>query len=234
MAATHSGDGDDGGVYKLTGSADDIASERDALTLTAPPILTGPVNGVEALTSLSVASNAYPATGSRPAEIRAPHRTTFGATGATQRFTVGIAGYYDIAAAGAPGCAGGLNAPAGLGAPASGDVYLQAGALLEIVVGGACGSLVNAIDASTIAATQSGDGFVTIRLLTPPTISVSTPAIARPSPTAERSPRPIRTSRPNIGPTARPLRWKTTELADRAGGRPNTRAMASRIAERRA
>src|SRR6185437_15874776 len=50
-----------GGVYHLTGSAADVTSELDALTLNAPSTLTGAVNNVEALTlSLSDKSSADP------------------------------------------------------------------------------------------------------------------------------------------------------------------------------
>ena len=63
---------------------------------------------------------------------------TFGYTGHIVTVTVGTTGYYDIAADGAQGGSGGYSTAAGgLGAMASGQVYLQAGAKLEIVVGGA-------------------------------------------------------------------------------------------------
>ncbi len=66
------------GSYTLTGSAANITSELDALTLTAPSTLTGAVNGVEALTfSLSDASSAYtpaPTTATLTADLGPPHR----------------------------------------------------------------------------------------------------------------------------------------------------------------
>ena len=49
--------------------------------------------------------------------------------------TVGVSGYYDITADGAQGGSGDGGA-GGLGAVASGDIFLQAGAVLEIVAGG--------------------------------------------------------------------------------------------------
>jgi hypothetical protein len=59
---------------------------------------------------------------------------TFDTVG-TETVTVGVSGYYDITADGAEGGRG-LGKSGGIGAMASGDVYLQAGATLEIVVGG--------------------------------------------------------------------------------------------------
>ena len=53
--------------------------------------------------------------------------------------TVGTSGYYDITADGAAG--GGANTTSGVGAMATGDIYLLAGATLEIVVGGAGSSV---------------------------------------------------------------------------------------------
>ena len=62
---------------------------------------------------------------------------TFGYTGTIETVVVATAGYYDITADGAQGGSGYNGAAGGLGAMASGLVYLQAGSLLEIVVGGA-------------------------------------------------------------------------------------------------
>ncbi len=56
-----------------------------------------------------------------------------------QYATVVTAGYYDITADGAEG--GGASTTTGVGAMATGDIYLQAGATLEIVVGGAGGAV---------------------------------------------------------------------------------------------
>ena len=134
------------GLYTLTGSAANVTSELDALTLNAPTTLTGASNGVETLNiSLSDSSSAYAesaASASVTADILAPDFSkTFGYSGKVETFTVGTSGYYDIAAHGAQGGDGNnfgtttLGA-GGLGAVASGDVYLQAGAKLEIVVGG--------------------------------------------------------------------------------------------------
>ena len=112
------------GSYTLTGIAADITSELDALKLTAPSAVTG---AVEALTfSLSDTSSRYllATTASETADIS----TTFQYTGNIQTFAVQTSGYYDITADGAQG---------GFGAMASGDLYLQAGAQLKIVVGGA-------------------------------------------------------------------------------------------------
>ena len=66
--------------------------------------------------------------------------------------TVATAGYYDITADGAQGGIGSNNTAGGLGAMASGEVYLQAGATLEIVVGGAGGSLAFSPSAAAAAA----------------------------------------------------------------------------------
>ncbi len=133
------------GSYTLTGSAADITSELDALTLTVPSTLTGAVDGVETLIfSLSATTSVYPlppTTATLTDGIFAPiFSKTFDETGAIQTFTVQTSGYYDIAADGAQGGVGGFGHSAGgLGAFASGDVYLQAGAQLEIVVGGVGG-----------------------------------------------------------------------------------------------
>ena len=131
------------GVYTLIGSAADVTSEFDALKLTAPATLTGAVNNVEALTfTLSDSSSAYawaPTTASVTTDILAPNFTkTFSYTGHVETFEVQTSGYYDIAADGAQGGRGVSNgAGGGLGAMTSGEIYLQAGAQLEIVVGGA-------------------------------------------------------------------------------------------------
>jgi hypothetical protein len=75
-------------------------------------------------------------------DLSTTQTNTFGYTGGIQTVTVGTAGYYDITADGAQG--GNVNAlsveSGGLGAMASGDIYLAAGAVLKIVVGGAGGS----------------------------------------------------------------------------------------------
>jgi hypothetical protein len=60
--------------------------------------------------------------------------TDYSAIGSIQYDTIGSGGMYAIAADGAQG--GGDSATAGLGAAASGDIYLAAGTVLEIVVGG--------------------------------------------------------------------------------------------------
>ena len=60
---------------------------------------------------------------------------TFSSTGEIQKATVEYAGYYDITAEGAQGGSGYDNSPGGFGAKASGLIWLQAGAQLEIVVG---------------------------------------------------------------------------------------------------
>ncbi len=134
------------GEYTLGGTAAadtaaNITAALDALTLTAPSTLTGAVNGVEVLTfSLSDTTSAYalpPTAATVTADILAPtFSKTFGYTGNIETFTVQNSGYYDIAADGAQGGVGFFN-DGGLGAFASGAVYLQAGAQLEIVVGGA-------------------------------------------------------------------------------------------------
>lgn len=145
------------GVYQLTGSASAVTGELDALTLQAPSTLTGAVNGVETLTfGLSDVSSGYPGspvTATAAADILAPAAVfseTFASTGKIEPFTAPSTGYYDITAFGAQGGSGAsinyLGGPTyvgagGLGAMASGDVYLQAGATLEIVVGGAGGQL---------------------------------------------------------------------------------------------
>lgn len=56
-------------------------------------------------------------------------------TGTIETVTVGTTGYYEITADGAQGGEG-LQGTGGLGAQATGLVYLQAGAQFEIVVGG--------------------------------------------------------------------------------------------------
>ncbi len=80
---------------------------------------------------------------------------TFNYTGAIETVTIGTSGYYDIMADGAQGGrynsnSGGLG---GLGAMASGEIFLQAGAKLEIVVGGAGGT--GAATAAAAAAAAS-------------------------------------------------------------------------------
>jgi hypothetical protein len=60
---------------------------------------------------------------------------TLNYTGAVETVTVGASGYCDVTASGAAGGEG-IAAAVGLGAMASGDIYLSAGARLEIVVGG--------------------------------------------------------------------------------------------------
>ena len=160
------------GVYQLSGSGSDITSELDALTLNAPTTLPGAVNGVEAVTfALSDVSSAYPgssATATATADIRAPNFIqTIAYSGNIQTFTVQSSGYYDITADGAQGgnaTTGG--SPGGLGAMASGDIYLQAGATLEIVVGGVGG---NGFDAgggggggSFVIETNSGSDAVDV------------------------------------------------------------------------
>jgi hypothetical protein len=98
-------------------------------------------NGIEVMNiSLSDLSNAdaVPATASVTANILGPNFSdTFNYSGAIQTFTVQTSGFYDIAADGAQGGGGFGSAVGGLGAMASGEIYLQAGATLEIVAGGA-------------------------------------------------------------------------------------------------
>ncbi|MFO1027784.1 MAG: Hint domain-containing protein [Acetobacteraceae bacterium] len=60
--------------------------------------------------------------------------TTFAFTGVIQMGTITTTGYYDIVADGAQGGSG--VAQGGLGAMASGVLFLQAGAVLEFIVGG--------------------------------------------------------------------------------------------------
>ncbi len=113
-----------------------ITAALDALiALTAPSTLTGAVNGVEVLTfSLSDTTSAYalpPTAATVTADILAPNFSkTFGYTGHIETFTVQTSGYYDIAADGAQGGSG-SRGHGGLGAFASGDLYLQAGAQLR-------------------------------------------------------------------------------------------------------
>ncbi len=139
------------GVYQLTGSASAITSELDALTLNAPATLTGAVNGAEALTfSLSDTSSGSPAaptTATATAYILSPKfSVAFADSGKIETFIVPPTGYYAITADGAQGGSGVNNfggvpvGAGGLGAMASGDVFLQAGATLEIVVGRAGGN----------------------------------------------------------------------------------------------
>ena len=160
--ATYSGPlslvSDGNGEYTLGGTAAadtaaNVTTALDALTLTAPTIVSGG-SGVEALTlSLSDVSSRNPgqtATGSVTAEIATTARETLAFSGKIETVTIGVSGYYDITAEGAQGGRGSNDFPSsaglggggagGLGAMASGDVYLQAGAKLEIVVGGAGGA----------------------------------------------------------------------------------------------
>jgi hypothetical protein len=89
-----------GGAYTLVGSAIDITSELDALTLTAPSNLTNAVNGVEALSfSLSDTSSTEngaltaTATASLSAHVLAPNFSkTFSATGHVQTFAIATSG----------------------------------------------------------------------------------------------------------------------------------------------
>ena len=63
--------------------------------------------------------------------------TNFTATGSIQFDTIASSGVYDITALGAQGGSGALGTyQGGLGAMVSGDVYLAAGSVLEIIVGG--------------------------------------------------------------------------------------------------
>ena len=65
--------------------------------------------------------------------------TTYGYIGSEGTITITTSGTYDITADGAQG-GGGTDAPGGLGAAVSGDVYLESGTKLEIVVGGEGGT----------------------------------------------------------------------------------------------
>ncbi len=77
--------------------------------------------------------------------------------------TVGVAGYYEITADGAGGGGGGYNSAGGLGAMASGEIYLQAGARLELVVGGAGqGSSSSGGGGSFAIETNKGSGVVDV------------------------------------------------------------------------
>jgi hypothetical protein len=62
--------------------------------------------------------------------------TYFVATGAIQHDTIANSGTYAITADGAQGGTGGTGGIGGSGAAVSGDIYLAAGTVLEIVVGG--------------------------------------------------------------------------------------------------
>jgi hypothetical protein len=66
--------------------------------------------------------------------------TDYSYTGGIQTVTIGASGTYDIIVDGAEGGSGSASGP-GLGAVVSGDIYLAAGTVLEIVVGGEGGSL---------------------------------------------------------------------------------------------
>jgi hypothetical protein len=132
---------DGGGAYTLAGSAANVTAALDALRLVAPATLTGATSGIEALQlALSDASSAFavPTTGTVSAEVFAQNFSeSFAATGTIATFTAPAAGYYDITADGAQGgaCSYGAGGAGGLGALASGEIYLAAGAQLEIVVG---------------------------------------------------------------------------------------------------
>jgi hypothetical protein len=85
-------------------------------------------------------------------DLSTTQASTFDTVG-IETVTVGIAGYYDIIADGAQGGAstnGGGSG--GLGAMASGEIYLQAGAKLEIVVGG------EGMNSHTLVAGSGGRG----------------------------------------------------------------------------
>jgi hypothetical protein len=58
-------------------------------------------------------------------------------SGAITSYTITVSGFYDITAAGAQGGAGSLGGLGGLGALAGGDIYLNQGTILDVVVGGA-------------------------------------------------------------------------------------------------
>jgi hypothetical protein len=74
-----------------------------------------------------------------PTPLSTTTTNTFDFDNATIQYAqVVTTGYYDITADGAAG--GGADTTSGVGAMATGDIYLQAGAKLEIVVGGAGGS----------------------------------------------------------------------------------------------
>ncbi len=97
--------------------------------------------------------------------------TTFAYSGTTiETVTIGASGYYDITAYGAQGgTAGGpsVHGKGGLGAMASGEIYLVAGAQLEIVVGGTGGSTNNNADAgggggSFVIESNNGSGAVDV------------------------------------------------------------------------
>ena len=77
--------------------------------------------------------------GRRPTYVAPDFTKAFASTGQIQTFIAPTAGYYAITADGALGGSG-YNGAGGLGAEASGTVYLAAGATLEIVVGGAGGN----------------------------------------------------------------------------------------------
>jgi hypothetical protein len=95
---------------------------------------------------------------------------TFASTGTIEFVTVQTAGYYDITADGAQGGGGhfglGDTEAGGLGAMASGEIYLAAGATLEIVVGGEGGSSRSGGGGggggSFVIETNSGSGAVDI------------------------------------------------------------------------
>jgi hypothetical protein len=70
-------------------------------------------------------------------DLSTTQTNTFTATGGIQTATVVTAGYYDITADGAQGGSdSNPEASGGLGAIASGEIYLAAGAVLTVVVGG--------------------------------------------------------------------------------------------------
>jgi len=67
----------------------------------------------------------------------APPSTTYNSAGSTQTQTITASGYYQIDANGAQGGSGdGGNNLGGAGASVGGDIFLQAGDTLEIIVGG--------------------------------------------------------------------------------------------------
>ncbi len=81
--------------------------------------------------------------------------TTFSSTGTIQTETITTTGLYDIVVDGAQGAAAGSNS-GGLGAAVSGDIFLQSGVKLEIVVGATTSS----ISASEGGAGGGGGSFV--------------------------------------------------------------------------
>ena len=153
------------GKYTPGGTAANAPAALDALTRNAPSTLTGGSNGVEGRPlGLSNSSGAYaaaPTTAPVTADILAGGSAKtlgvtgqiviFGYTGKIESFPVHTAGYYDITAVGAQGggFVGGIGG--GLGAFSSGDIYLQANAILDIVVVGVGGT-------SSFASSGGGGG----------------------------------------------------------------------------